>query len=197
MRWFAIDKKRDFGKPKIFHQAGKVFQEARKETSTMRRPITNCPAILVTTVIGALLVLACYTNALAQKAGVAMKPAIVSQQPLFAEYKGVRLGMTPAEVQTRLGKPEFADAELNYFVISPTETVQIGYDATTKVKAISIDYQNGAGAPEPMQVVGTQLETKDDGSRYKVVRYEGLGFWVSYNRTAGPVVTISITIQKM
>jgi hypothetical protein len=28
-------------------------------------------------------------------------------------------------------------------------------------------------------------------------RYESLGFWVSYNRTAGPVIIVTITIQKI
>jgi hypothetical protein len=39
---------------------------------------------------------------------------------------------------------------------------------------------------------------KPDGSMYKLVRYEQLGFWVSYNRTASDsVVIVTITLQKI
>ena len=86
---------------------------------------------------------------------------------------------------------------MGYFILSATETVQIGFDAAGKVKVISVDYLNGTGAPEPRAIVGAELETKENGSLYKVVYYESRGFWVSYGRTAGPVLIVSITIQKM
>jgi len=62
---------------------------------------------------------------------------------------------------------------------------------------ISADYQNGTGAPEPAVVVGGQLETKDNGTLYKVVYYDTLSFWVSYSRTTGAVFLVTITIQKI
>ena len=65
------------------------------------------------------------------------------------------------------------------------------------MKVISVDYQNGTGAPEPRAVVGAELETRENGSLYKVVYYDNQGFWVSYSRTAGPVIIVTITIQKM
>ena len=122
--------------------------------------------------------------------------AATEQQPLYAEYKGVRLGMTDNEVRAKLGKPALTDTELDFFVFSDTETAQITYDAARKVRAISIDYSGGVGAPDHKTVVGTDLESKN-GSLYKMVRYESLGFWVSYNRTAGPVIIVTITIGKM
>lgn len=121
----------------------------------------------------------------------------LAQQPLYTEYKGVRLGMTADEVRAKLGNPVLKDAELDYYVFSDNETAQIAYDINHKAKIISVDYASGAGAPDFKNVVGANLDTRPDGSQYKVVRYESLGFWVSYNRTAGPVMTVTITIQKI
>jgi hypothetical protein len=158
----------------------------------------NFRSVLIIFVMSTLVVLVWGANAQAQKSRAAVNAApVVTQQPLYTDYKGVRLGMTAAEVKTKLGNPAFMDKELGYFVFSETETVQIAYDAAGKVKTISIDYQNGTGAPEPRAVVGAELETRENGSLYKVVYYENQGFWVSYSRTTGPVIIVTITIQKM
>jgi outer membrane protein assembly factor BamE (lipoprotein component of BamABCDE complex) len=164
----------------------------------MRNDKGNFRSVLIMFVMSTLVVLVWGANAQAQKSRAAVNSApVVTQQPLYTDYKGVRLGMTAEEVKTKLGNPTFMDKELGYFVFSETETVQIGYDAAGKVKTISIDYQNGTGAPEPKAVVGAELETRENGSLYKVVYYENHGFWVSYSRTAGPVIIVTITIQKM
>ena len=164
----------------------------------MRNTKGNSLAVLIMFVLSTLLMSILVVSAQAQKAQNAVNAgSALTQQPLFTEYKGVRLGMTAEEVLTKLGKPTFMDKDLGYFVFSATETVQIGYDLTGKVKAISIDYQNGAGAPEPRAVVGADLETREDGSQYKVVYYDSQLFQVSYSRTAGPVIIVTITIQKM
>jgi len=49
------------------------------------------------------------------------KALTAPQQPLFAEYKGVRLGMTAQEVRTKLGEPTMKDSRVDYFVFSDTE----------------------------------------------------------------------------
>lgn len=121
----------------------------------------------------------------------------VAQQPLYTDYKGVRLGMTPQEVRAKLGDPVLKDDELDYFVFSESVTAQVAYDKAHKVKTISVDYAGGTGAPEYRSVVGSELDSRPDGSVYKILRYEGLGFWVSYNRSAGPLSVVTITIQKI
>ena len=150
-------------------------------------------ALLVCSVLG----LSATTNAQTPKSRAAFRDNdAATQKPLYTEYKGVRLGMTDKEVRAKLGNPALADKELDFFVFSDKETGQINYDAARKVTTISIDYADGIGAPDHKAVVGTDLEL-NNGSLYKMVRYENLGFWVSYNRTAGPVIIVTITIQKM
>ncbi len=121
-------------------------------------------------------------------------PTVVAQP--YADYKGVLLGMTTAEVKSKLGTPAFSDSETDVFAVSATETAQIGYDSSGKAKVISVDYQNGVGAPDPEAVVGGMLEQRSNGTQYRKIRYERLGFWVFYSRTSTPVDIVSITIQK-
>lgn len=157
----------------------------------MKRILIALLALLVIALAGVALT----ANGQKSRAAVATEPVV--QQPLYTEYKGVHLGMTADEVRTKLGNPVLKDAELDYYVFSDNETAQIAYDANHKAKAISVDYAGGVGAPEVKNVVGGNLDTRPDGSQYKVVRYEAQGFWVSYNRTAGPVMIVTITIQKI
>ena len=120
----------------------------------------------------------------------------VIQQPLYTDYRGVKVGMSVAQVRTQLGAPLQYDNDIDIYAFSDTELTQIAYDAAHTVKTISVDYVGGAGAPDYKSVVGSDVELKPDGSIYKLVRYEGLGLWVYYNRTAGPVPVVTITLQK-
>lgn len=118
-----------------------------------------------------------------------------TQQPLYGNYRGVTIGMTAQEVRTKLGAPLQKADDMDFYVFSDTETAQIAYDAAQKVKVVSVDYLEGLGAPDYKLVVGPDVAATANGSTYKLVRYETLGFWVSYNRsnTAVPIVTITIT----
>jgi len=118
------------------------------------------------------------------------------QEPLYAEYRGVRLGMTMMDVRTKLGEPVMKSAEQDYFVISPSETVQIAYQAE-KVVTISTDYTGGAGAPDYKSVVGDSLLQRPDGSMFSMVLHNAQGFWVTYNKSASTVPVVTITIGKM
>jgi outer membrane protein assembly factor BamE (lipoprotein component of BamABCDE complex) len=136
-------------------------------------------------------------NAQARMTQKALAHDSTIQAPLYSEYKGVRLGMTALEARAKLGTPALKASDQDYYVFSDNETAQIGYDAAQKVVTISVDYLNGIGAPDFKAVVGGELTRSTSGSMYRMVRYESLGFWVSYNRTPGPVPIVSITIQKM
>ena len=121
-----------------------------------------------------------------------------AEQPLLSEYKGVRLGMTTSEARAKLGEPALKADDQDYYVFSDTETATLAYDRTHKVVTISVDYQNGVGAPDYRAVVGEDMQPRADGSFHKVVRRESEGFWISYSRTApGTVVIVTITIQKL
>lgn len=141
-------------------------------------------------------------NALGQnaksKVAKAFTTGSVTETPLYTEYKGVRLGMTDQEVHAKLGQALKVD-ESDFYIFSDKETAQIAYDANRKVTAISVDYVEGVGAPDYKTVVGPDIEVRPDGSMYKIVHYDQLGFWVSYNRTgrSSTVATVSITIQKI
>lgn len=135
-------------------------------------------------------------NAQALKGRAAFASETRTQQPLYSEYKGVSLGMTAQQARAKLGTPAIKSNDQDYYVFSENETAQIGYDADQKVVTISVDYLRGIGAPDYRAVVPGDLGITPSGSLYRMVRYESLGFWVSYNRTNGPMPMVTITIQK-
>ena len=134
------------------------------------------------------------TSAQTQKPKTSTKFQAEAPQPIFREYRGVRLNMSMEDARAKLGDAVLRSDELDYFVISPTETAQIAYKAR-KVSTISVDYTGGVGAPDFMSVVGTTLLERPDGSVYRMIEYQAEGFWVSYNRSAGPAQTVTITLQ--
>ena len=115
------------------------------------------------------------------------------QQPLFREYRGVRLGMTATETRAKLGEPALKSDEQDFYVVSSNETVQIAYIGE-KVTTISIDFVGGVGAPDYRTVVGEGLLEKPDGSLFRMVMYNSERFWVTYNKSASAVPLVTITI---
>ena len=121
-----------------------------------------------------------------------------AEQPLFREYRGVRLGMTAVEVRAKLGEPVMKSNEQDFYVVSANETTQIAYDAFQKVMTISTDYTGGVGAPDVKTVVGDgMLLQRPDGSLFRMMQYQSEGFWVSYNKSASVVPVVTITMQRM
>jgi hypothetical protein len=122
------------------------------------------------------------------------------EDPVFLDYKGVKIGWLADEVRKKLGSPANKGDEQDYYLFNEEkERCQVLYDkATSKVTAISIDFMNGArDVITPQQVFGADVEAKSDGSKYKLVRYPKAGYWVSYSRTAGDSPIITVTIQKL
>src|ERR1043165_2277265 len=126
--------------------------------------------VLMIFLAGALTMISVVT-ANAQKTRAGATTAVVVQQPLMSEYKGIHLGMTTEEVRTKLGSPALKADDQDYYAFSETETAQFAYDATHTLVTISIDY-SGPGAPDYHNVVGPTVEQRADGSQYKIVRYE-------------------------
>ena len=150
-------------------------------------------SLLIAVVFG--LGLSANANAQAQRVKAALKGD--AQQPLYTEYKGVRLGMSAEEARAKLGMPALKGSDQDYYVLSENETAQICYDAAQKVITISVDYLGGIGAPDYKAVVGGELEQMANGSLYRIVRYESLRFWVSHNRATVPVTSVTVTIQRI
>jgi hypothetical protein len=119
-----------------------------------------------------------------------------AQQPLYREYRGVRLGMTAEEARAKLGVPAMKSDEQDFYVFSANETAQLVY-AEQKVVTISVDYTSGIGAPDYKSVVGEDLLQRPDGSLFRMVLYHSERLWVSYNKSASEMPVVTITIGKM
>jgi outer membrane protein assembly factor BamE (lipoprotein component of BamABCDE complex) len=170
--------------------------EMTYNTEKLRRRIIE----IVFFMIGVILLLLLGAIASGQTKSEAMKVArgyTQVQQPLYKEYRGVRLGMTAAETRAKLGEPAMKSDEQDFYVFSANETAQIVY-TEQKVVTISTDYSGGVGAPDYKSVVGENLLQKPDGSLFKMVLYDSERFWVSYYKSASvePVVTITIGTMK-
>lgn len=121
-----------------------------------------------------------------------------TQQSIYREYRGVRLGLTADETRAKLGEPVFKSDDQDVYVFSTNETTQIAYDAEHKVVTISTDYTGGIGAPDYRTVVGASLLLqRPDGSLFRSVQYNAEQIWVSYNKSAGVVPVVTVTIQAM
>lgn len=118
-------------------------------------------------------------------------------QPTFAEFRGIRIGMAADEARKKLGTPKEKSPEQDFYVFNDSEAVMINYDKSGAVSSISVDFMSGSNSvPTVKDVFGAEAEAKTDGSIYKMVRYPKAGYWVSYSRTAGNDPTITITMQK-
>jgi hypothetical protein len=119
------------------------------------------------------------------------------EDPVFHEYRGVKIGWVADDVRKKLGSPANKGEEQDFYIFGEKETCQVMYDKG-QVTAISVDFMNGAKEIiTPQQVFGADIEAKPDGSKYKLVRYPKAGYWVSYSRTAGDSPIITVTIQKL
>lgn len=118
--------------------------------------------------------------------------------PVMKEFRGISIGMTSDEIRKKLGNPTDKGDEQDFFVINEYETIQVVYDKSHKVSALSFDFSTGArDVPDPKIVFGLDVEAKADGSIYKMVRYPKAGYWLSYNRTAGQQALTSLTFQRI
>ena len=137
---------------------------------------------------------------LAQAQTTRTRPIVMpDDEPIFHDYRGVKLGWVADEVRKKLGNPANKGDEQDFYIFGEKETAQVFYDKDTRqVTAISVDFSNGANEIiTPQQVFGADFEGKSDGSKSKLVRYPKAGYWVSYSRTAGDTPIITVTIQKL
>lgn len=119
------------------------------------------------------------------------------EEPPFHEYKGVHIGMTTDEARKLLGNPTDKNDKQDSYVFNDNESCQVYYDDSKKVFAVAVTYLGGKSVPAPKSVLGTDIEAKQDGSLYKLVRFPKVGYWVSYTRTAGDEPMTLVTMQKI
>jgi hypothetical protein len=133
-----------------------------------------------------------------QKPAQAAPPASQLEEPRYREYRGVRLGMTAAAVQAVLGTPKESEGRQEFYAVSALEMAQVFYDAQRNVWGVTVSYLGGhSSAPTPEQIFGGPVEAKPDGSIYKMVRYEGAGYYVAYSRDAGDAPFVTVVMQKL
>ena len=156
--------------------------------------------LLVQTTVFLLILLSATALAFGQTGG--RKPASGGEaepEPMFKEYRGAQIGMTADEIRKKLGSPTDKGDEQDFYIFNEKETAQILYDkATKKAIAISVDFMSGASdVITPQQVFGADIDAKPDGSKYKLVRYPKVGYWISYSRTGGDTPIVTVTLQKI
>jgi hypothetical protein len=128
-------------------------------------------------------------------------PAPQGPQPLVDDIQGVTLGMTSDDVKDKLGKPDSSDSTSMYYELKDGEQVQLRLNSDHKVTMVAAIYTGkSADAPDFGEVFGTEAQAapQANGTIYKLVRYPGAGYWVSYSRLAlesGPMTTV--TMQKI
>jgi len=134
------------------------------------------------------------TSAPAQAQPEAAAPA---DEPLYDEFKGLKLGASRDDARQRLGNPREKDKVQDFFVFSDRERARVYYDDRGAVSAIIVTYiGKSADAPTPKAILGSDIEARQDGSMYKMVNYPKAGYWVAYSRTAGDEPLTIITMQR-
>ena len=97
-----------------------------------------------------------------------------------------------------LARQEIKLTTRTFFAFGENESAQIVYDTTHKVVTISADFlATDASVPTGKAVFGSDVESKPDGSMYKMVRFTKAGYWLSYSRTSGATPLTSVTLQKI
>ena len=123
--------------------------------------------------------------------------AAPADEPLYGEFKGLKLGASREEARKRLGNAQEKEKTQDFFVLSDRERARVYYDGKGAVSAIIVTYVGkSADAPAPKAILGSDIEPKPDGSMYKMVSYPKAGYWVAYSRTAGDEPLTIITMQR-
>ncbi len=117
---------------------------------------------------------------------------------VMTEYRGVPLGMSADTVRTNLGKPKDASDEMDLYLFGENESVQFFYDKAKLVRAMLITFSGDIkAAPVAKDVFGEEIPANEDGSIFKMVRFEKAGYWISYSRSGGGDQVITIAMQKI
>ncbi len=120
--------------------------------------------------------------------------------PFVSQLKGISIGMTPDEVVEKLGKPKSSDDAGMLFSLAKNEMAQIGVGPKGKVRTIALIYEDGNdNAPSLNDIFGPGVEPieNENGSIYKMVRYEKEGFWMAFSRSGDKKPLTTVMIRKI
>jgi len=125
-------------------------------------------------------------------------PAAPATEPIYTEFKGVKIGTSREEARKKLGSPQEKDKNQDFFALSDRQRARLYYDEKDAVTAIIVTHVGkSADIPTPKAILGTEVEPKQDGSMYQIVFYPKAGYWVAYSRTPGDEPLTMITMQKI
>lgn len=181
----------------------KVTLKIIKEASMylMRLPLAQSIFWLVKhTAIVAASVFILGIAAFSQNAAEDQIPATTTVTPYVHDLRGISIGMEPDEVLEKLGKPRVSDNAGMLFSFSNKEMVQIGIGPKGKVRTIALIFEKSTeDTPDLEDIFGPTAEAtvNEDGSVYKMVRYEKQGFWLAYNRSGGKTPMTTVTMRRI
>lgn len=138
--------------------------------------------------------------AFSQDAAEGQTPATTTVTPYVHDLRGISIGMEPDEVLEKLGKPKVSDNAGMLFSFSNKEMAQIGIGPKGKVRTIALIFEKSTeDTPDLEDIFGPTAEAtvNEDGSVYKMVRYEKHGFWLAYNRSGGKTPMTTITMRRI
>jgi hypothetical protein len=125
-------------------------------------------------------------------------PPAPAAEPLYTEFKGVKIGTSREEARKKLGSPQEKEKDQDFFALSDRQRARVYYDQKGEVSAIIVTHLGKSSeVPTPKAILGADVESKQDGSMYQIVYYPKAGYWVAYSRTAGDEPLTMITMQKM
>lgn len=128
----------------------------------------------------------------------AQTPAAPAAEPLYTEFKGVKIGTSRDEARKKLGTPQEKDKGQDFFAISDRQRARLYYDEKGAVSAVIVTHVGkSSDIPTPKAILGADIEPKQDGSMYQIVYYPKAGYWVAYSRTPGDEPLTMITMQKI
>ncbi|MEP7337660.1 MAG: hypothetical protein ABI977_07925 [Acidobacteriota bacterium] len=111
------------------------------------------------------------------------------------EYRGVRLGMTDAEVRAAVGKPKTDSKDRDEYELKDDGSLTIHYD-NGQVKAIQLYFANPKNAPPWPEVIGdAEIVQNENGSKHARVVVSEEHFWVTMFQNKDQSMT-TITISR-